>query len=381
MTKDISIAYIKSLGKNKLPENLTLLIQLYNDSNISLDIKREIVSSIGRQSDKKKVFNFIKQHVFLPVNSMDMIYQFYRTILYNLNFDNFSSLAIDIESFYGNEMIYKMKQFYKNKGNKFIQTKSLINTPTIIKGDAKDGLKRLQNNEVKLIFTSPPYYNAKEYSVYRSYEHYLETMKEIFIQCFNVLEDGRFIIINVSPVITKRPGREFESIRYPIHYDFHNLLTAAGFYFTDEVIWIKPDSSVPNRNGGYMQTRMPLSYKPNAVSESIMIYRKGCSFLLDENIKYYKDKGFFPNMDEEFDRTNCWYISPRSSKVHPAIFPEELCERVLKYYSFPGDVVLDPFAGSGTLGDVAIRMNRIPILCEKHSKYIEILKRKGYAQF
>ena len=109
-------------------------------------------------------------------------------------------------------------------------------------------------------------------------------MKNVLRECSRVLEDGRFIIINVSPVITKRPGREFESVRYPIHFDFHSILQQTGFYFVDEIIWIKPESSVKDRVGGYRQTRKPLSYKPNCITESLMVYRKTAPFLLDEKI-------------------------------------------------------------------------------------------------
>jgi len=221
-----------------------------------------------------------------------------------------------------------------------------------------------------LIFTSPPYYNAKIYSNYHSYQDYLSDMFETLKACHRVLEDGRFIIINVSPVISKRPGREFESTRYPIHFDFHNLLTRTGFYFVDEIQWIKPESSVKNRNGGYQQTHMPLSYKPNCINESIMVYRKSAPFLLDKNISMY-DKSFAN--DDDFDSSNCWYIAPVSNKNHPAVFPKELCRRVLKYYSFKGDVVLDPFAGSGTFGEVAMTMNRTPILCEQNENYCALI--------
>ena len=149
-----------------------------------------------------------------------------------------------------------------------------------------------------------------------------------------------------------------------------NLLTRAGFYFVDEIQWIKPESSVKNRNGGYRQTHMPLNYKPNCINESIMVYRKTAPFLLDKNIALY-DKSFAN--DDDFDSSNCWYIAPVSNKNHPAVFPKELCRRVLKYYSFRGDVVLDPFAGSGTLGAVAVEMNRIPILCEQNEKYCDLI--------
>ena len=79
-------------------------------------------------------------------------------------------------------------------------------------------------------------------------------MAGTFSACNRVLEDGRFIIVNVSPVITRRPGREFESIRYLIHYDLHRVLTQTGYYFVDEILWVKPEPSVPDRVSGYRQT-------------------------------------------------------------------------------------------------------------------------------
>ena len=208
-----------------------------------------------------------------------------------------------------------------------------------------------------------------------SYQGYLDSMQESLVQCYRILEDGRFLIINVSPVITKRAGREFESIRYPIHFDFHRILVESGFYFIDEILWIKPEYSVPNRIAGYLQTKKPLSYKPNCVTESIMVYRKNSPFLLDKNIKIYNKN---LRNDENVDLTNCWYIAPKYDKNHPAVFPEELCQKVLKYYSFVGDVVCDPFAGSGTFGKVARDMGRIPLLCEQNTEYAEKLKQKGF---
>ncbi|MEI0496443.1 site-specific DNA-methyltransferase, partial [Brachyspira intermedia] len=231
--------------------------------------------------------------------------------------------------------------------------------------------------EVQLIFTSPPYYNAREYSNYKSYKEYLNKMFLTLNECNRVLEDGRFIIINISPVITKRVGREFESIRYPIHFDFHNLLLKSNFYFVDEIQWIKPEVTVKNRNGGYQQTRMPLSYKPNCINESIMVYRKNSNFLLDKNIKKYS-KSLANDKNIPIDTSNCWYISPKSSRAHPAVFPEELCRKILTYYSFKYDTVLDPFAGIGTFGKVALEMERLPILCEINKKYYDIILDGGF---
>ena len=103
-----------------------------------------------------------------------------------------------------------------------------------------------------------------------------------------------------------------------------------------------------------------------------MVYRKSAPFLLDKNIAQY-DKSFAN--DENFDSANCWYIAPTANKNHPAVFPKELCRRILKYYSFRGDAVLDPFAGSGTFGAVALEMKRIPILCEQNEFYCDLINK------
>lgn len=283
------------------------------------------------------------------------------------HFDNKSS------TYYHNEIIDKMNAYYEFRHSKQKEPQlAKITQPLLLVGDAEITLRQLPAEAVQLIFTSPPYYNAREYSDYSSYASYLAKMERVLSECCRVLEAGRFIIVNVSPVITKRPGREFESIRYPIHYDFHRVLTDVGFYFIDEIIWIKPEPSVPDRISGYKQTRKPLSYKPNCITESIMVYRKNCPFLLDRNMKAYEEYDRHDN--ETIDTSNCWYIAPKYDKKHPAVFPEELCRRVLRYYSFEGDTVLDPFAGSGTLGRVARRMERIPILCEMNEDYAETIE-------
>ena len=369
--ENITITEIKKLGKEKSKKNLKKLIELYYNTE-KIELKREIVSSIGHQNktDIETLYKFIKDNVFKK-NYMDVIYQFYRTILYNYSDFRFMKLGEKVEKFYDNEVIYKMKKYKLEE--KEIKKNKAIRKATLLEGDSKKTLKKIKDVSIQLVFTSPPYYNAKEYSDYNSYKSYLEELRNIFLECCRILEDGRFIIVNVSPVITKRAGREFESIRYPIHFDLHNILTECGFYFIDEIIWIKPEPSVPNRNGGFIKTRKPLSYKPNCITESLLVYRKECNFLLDKNIKEYKN--FKPNFEEKIFTSNCWYIAPTYKKEHPAIFPDELCEKVLKYYSYPGDVVLDPFAGSGTFGKIALKNNRIPILCEKNVEYINYIKK------
>lgn len=373
---EITIEYIKKLGLERKESNLNYLIKLFYE-DFEIEIKREIVSSIGRQKQNDKIYSFLSKEAF-NIHYMEIIYQMFRTALYKSKKDDrFIILRDRMLEYYQNEVMQKMFEYYEFKQKRQIikSQEKQITKPSLLVGDNRITLNKIKDKQIQLIFTSPPYYNARIYSDYKSYQEYLNSMLESLKQCHRILEDGRFILINVSPVITKRAGREFESIRYPIHFDFHKILQEAGFYFIDEIIWIKPEYSVPNRIAGYLQTKKPLSYKPNCITESIMVYRKNSPFLLDKNIKAY-DKNL--KNDEQIDSTNCWYISPKSDKNHPAVFPSELCEKVLKYYSFENDIVCDPFAGSGTFGKVAIKMNRMPLLCEQNKEYCNILKKSGF---
>ena len=373
---EITIEYIKKLGLERKESNLNYLIKLFYE-DFEIEIKREIVSSIGRQKQNDKIYDFLSKEAFNN-HYMEVVYQMFRTALYKSKKDDrFIFLRDKMLEYYNNEVMQKMFEYYefKQKRKTIKHEPKQIIKPSLLIGDNRITLDKIKDKQIQLIFTSPPYYNARIYSDYKSYQDYLNSMFETLKQCHRILEDGRFILINVSPVITKRAGREFESIRYPIHFDFHKILQEAGFYFIDEIIWIKPEYSVPNRIAGYLQTKKPLSYKPNCITESVMVYRKNSPFLLDKNIKAY-DKNL--KNDEQIDSTNCWHISPKSDKNHPAVFPEELCQKVLKYYSFENDIVCDPFAGSGTFGKVAIKMNRMPLLCEQNNEYCEKLKKSGF---
>lgn len=368
----MSVEKIKELGKNKSKESFDILIDMYS-SDIPVEEKREVVSSIGRQNDTDRIYSFLEGNAFKK-NYMDVVYQMFRTTLVYYFDDRFKKLCEKMKKHYKNEIMDKMYKYKMAKFDKKRLHPSSITKPLLLEGDSSKTMKNINDGDIQLVFTSPPYYNAREYSDYINYEKYLSDLKDVFTECNRILQDGRFLIVDVSPVITKRPGREYESIRYPIHFDLHRVLLEAGFYFVDEIIWEKPEPSVPNRIGGYVQTRNPLAYKPNCVTESIMVYRKKCDFLLDKNISYYTSKPDYKPNDEKIDRSNVWKIAPANSKDHPAVFPEELCKRILKYYSYKGDVVLDPFAGIGTFGRVAFKMGRIPVMCEMNEDYIRVIK-------
>lgn len=249
----------------------------------------------------------------------------------------------------------------------------------IVLGDAREVLAEYPPESAQLVFTSPPYYNAKpECHESHGYEEYLELIRSVFEECYYILNEGRFLVVNTSPVLIRRPHRNASSRRIPITYDIHAVLSSLGFEFIDEIIWQKPEGAGWNIGRGrrFAADRQPLQYKPVTVTENIVVYRKKTERLIDWNLRNHPDQDAVADslIEDGYERTNIWRIHPASHKKHPAVFPEALAERVIRYYSFKGDLVLDPFAGTGTTGRVAGRLERRFLLVEKSEKYYNIQK-------
>jgi len=248
-------------------------------------------------------------------------------------------------------------------------------------GECQEILKGFSGGEVDLVFTSPPYFNArKDYSAYSSYKNYLHLMAMAVFQCHRVLGEGRFFVLNISPVLIPRAKRSESSKRLPLQFDFHNILTSAGFEFIDDIIWKKPEGAgwSTSRGRRFSADRNPLQYKPVPVTEYLLVYRKKTHHLIDWNIRTHSDKEAVEQskIADGYETTNVWEISPARSKDHPAIFPLELAEKVIKYYSFVRDTVLDPFAGSGTTAVAAQNLNRNSEKIEKSQEYCDLIKNR-----
>ncbi len=244
----------------------------------------------------------------------------------------------------------------------------------IVEGDTLEILDHVQDNSVHLTFTSPPYYNARDYSIYTTYNEYLGLLEQIFKKVHRITKEGRFCVVNSSPVIIPRAGRKYSSRRYPIPFDLHNRLMSMGWEFIDDIIWAKPEKSAKNRVSGFNMNRKPLTYKPNPRTEYLMVYRKKTDKLIDWNLKQYDLQTTTDSLvDDDFERSNVWDIAPTSSKQHSAVFPSRLCDQVIKLYSFKNDLVFDPFAGSGTMGVSALNLGRYFFLTEKCHEYVNAM--------
>jgi DNA modification methylase len=372
----LAVKNIGKLGNEKFLHRLSKML----DSETNTSVKREIVSAIGRMRNPKN-----KEILYKILQDEDpkVVCQAIRALFV---FDGDKEVQEKLKALvnHPNEMVRTViyKKFFSEKET--TAQSALPHTQThhflknvVVNGDVLEVLKYVPDESVHLTFTSPPYYNARDYSIYQSYQAYLEFLEKVFKETHRITKEGRFLIVNTSPIIIPRVSRAHSSKRYPIPFDLHPYLVKNGWEFIDDIIWQKPDYSVKNRIGGFMQHRKPLTYKPNSVTEYLMVYRKETTRLIDWNIKNYDKETIEESLvPEGYETTNVWKIDPCFDKVHSAVFPVELCKRVIQYYSFKGDLIFDPFAGSGTVGKVAKALGRKFFLTEKEPTYFEYMKSK-----
>ena len=376
--KKVRLNAVKNIGKLNGTTNFHPLINLFHNEE-DTNVKREIISSLGRQRKKEYIDFFIE---CLEEKDPKIVSQAIRSLFVFDDNEKIKSKLIGLVN-HPNEMIRSAiyKQYY---GDKEVSSSKLPHSETysflknvVVNANVIDALKIIPEDSIHLTFTSPPYYNARDYSIYPSYKDYLDFLEKVFIGTHRVTKEGRFLIVNTSPIIIPRISRAHSSKRYGIPFDLHNRIVKNGWEFIDDIIWLKLESSVKNRVGGFMQHRKPLGYKPNAVTEYLMVYRKETTKLLDWNIRSYNDDIVNESkIKDEFESNNVWKIDPSFDKVHSAVFPVELCKRVVKYYSFKGDLVFDPFAGSGTLGRTANGLDRNFFLTEVNNEYFNYMKSK-----
>lgn len=250
---------------------------------------------------------------------------------------------------------------------------------TIGLGDCLELIDEMPAAAVDLVFTSPPYFNARpEYSDYEEYEQYLLKMRQVIRRAHRVLNEGRFFVINCAPVLLRRASRSEASKRIAVPFDLHRIFIEEGYDFIDDIIWVKPEGAgwATGRGRRFAADRNPLQYKAVPVTEYVLVYRKRTEVLIDWHIRNHPDKEALAasKVGDDYERTNIWRIQPRTNSKHPAAFPLELAQKVISYYSFKGDVVLDPFAGSGTVGAAAAGLGRRFVLFEINPDYVDLIR-------
>lgn len=247
----------------------------------------------------------------------------------------------------------------------------------ILLGDSRQLLRELNDESIHLTCTSPPYYNAREYSTWATYEDYLSFMKDVFYEVLRITKPGRMCVVNLSPVLEARQSRAHESKRLAIPFHFFSLMEEMGWKYIDDIVWLKPEGAAVNRNGGFYQHRKPVAYKPNIVTETIFVFQKPAPFLIDKVVRSYNGDVLEQSLvKEDYERSNVWKINPETGSDHLAPYPKELSDRIIKYYSYVGDVVLDPFIGSGTTAISCVDLKRDYIGIDIHEEYVQMTEER-----
>ena len=233
--------------------------------------------------------------------------------------------------------------------------------------DCVDGMSLLENNSIDLTLTSPPYGNL------RKYNGFYWDFKETANQLYRVTKEGGIVvwIVSDSTIQGSETGSSFRQALY-----FKEI----GFRLYDTMIWSKPSPAVPTE-GRYYDTfeyMFVLSKgKPSTLNLLEDRKNKSVGTISNKETRSCREDRKIKNekriVKEYSRRFNVWEISRgRNQTNHPAVFPEQLAADHILSWSNEGDIVLDPFMGSGTTAKMALVNNRNFIGFEISKEYCDI---------
>ncbi len=249
----------------------------------------------------------------------------------------------------------------------------------IIFGDSRS-LNEIEDKSVQLIITSPPYWQLKDYGTEDqigfndSYEEYINNLNLVWQECYRVLADGCRLCINIGDQF----ARSVYYGRYkviPIRTEIIRFCESLGMDYMGAIIWQK--TTTMNTSGG------------GAIMGSFPYPRNGILKMDYEFILLFKKLGNAPKpTGEQKERSiitkeewgeyfsSHWHFNGVKQYEHIAMFPEELPKRLIKMFSFAGETVFDPFAGSGTTSLAAKHLGRNSIGYEINRSFAPIIRNK-----
>ena len=243
--------------------------------------------------------------------------------------------------------------------------------------DQEKGMPSLENESIHLAFFSPPYWNYIDYdggqgigNKEETYQEYLANLEQVNTCLFEKIIKGGRVVVNVSNMKSRKSIEGESYMMYPITHHLCSIMSEIGFQFYDEIIWDKIRLRTPDSKflfGSYPYPPTPRIMNSNF--ENILIFCKnGKRPKVDKSIK---DKSKLTKEEWREFTTGIWRINAARSQKHPAVFPIEVAERIIRLYSFVGDTVLDPFAGVGTTLNAAEKWRRVGIGYEISESYSE----------
>jgi len=228
---------------------------------------------------------------------------------------------------------------------------------------SSESMSELADSSVHLMITSPPYNVSKEYDEDLTLEEYRALLKRVLRETHRVLVDGGRACVNVAN-IGRKPY-------IPIHAFLAMDMIELGFAMRGEIIWNKGGSAGPSTAWGSWKSATNPTLRD--VHEYILIFSKNSYSRPGDGKKSTIGR------DEFLEYTKSIWTFPSESARrigHPAPFPLELPRRLIQLYSFQGDIVLDPFAGSGSTCIAAIQTDRRFVAYEKSSRYARLAEER-----
>ena len=258
----------------------------------------------------------------------------------------------------------------------------------VLLGDCRETLKDVPDKSVQMCVTSPPYFGQRNYGddaqlgLESTVEAYIGSLLAVASEIHRVMKDDGTFWLNIGDSMSSGQRRtttndslrthEVNTVRTPVlegikpkdligvPWRVAFALRDSGWYLRSDIIWNKPNP-------------MPESVKdrPTKSHEHIFFFSK------NEQYKYFADNIAEASVEGVRNRRDVWSITVQPySDAHFATFPEELPRLCILAGSKPGDTVLDPFAGSGTTGKVALELGRKALLCELNPEYGKLIKKR-----
>jgi site-specific DNA-methyltransferase (adenine-specific) len=221
----------------------------------------------------------------------------------------------------------------------------------------------IPDDSVHLMVTSPPYNVTKDYDRDLTLEEYRELLRRVFSETYRVLATGGRACVNVAN-LGRKPY-------IPLHAYIISDLLEVGFHMRGEIIWDKAGSAAPSTAwGSWLSASNPVL---RDVHEYILVFSKeSFSRRSSERESTIEKEQFL-----EWTKSVWKFPSASARQVgHPAPFPEELPMRLIKLYTYRGEVVLDPFAGSGTTCVAALKAGRRYVGYEIEPEYVQLAEER-----
>ena len=227
---------------------------------------------------------------------------------------------------------------------------------------SSEEMSQLPDDCVALMVTSPPYNVGKDYDDDLALDEYLDLLRRVFTETYRVVEPGGRVAVNVAN-LGRKPY-------LPLNHLVGVLLTEVGFLLRGEIIWRKAKAAGGSTAWGSWQSAKNPTLRD--VHEYVLVASKA-SFRRER-------AGEDTISKEDFLETtmSVWDILPESARRvgHPAPFPTELPRRLIELYTFDGDLVLDPFLGSGSTAIAAAQAGRHYVGYETDAAYAALAEKR-----